>query len=65
MIRLGQEVMLIESKFPMGRVIAFHTAAGKATVRLPAGGTMMVPVDLLVPATERPIARKSAPRRRT
>jgi hypothetical protein len=64
-LRLGQEVMLSESKYVLGKIIAFHTAIDKATVSLPSGGTVRVPVGLLVPAESPPIARKSAPRRRT
>jgi hypothetical protein len=64
MIRLGDEVMLAQSGFPLGKVIAFHTTIGKCTVRLAMGGTVRVPVELLSPAerVEPPIARKSAPR---
>jgi hypothetical protein len=67
MIRLGDEVMLAQSGFPLGKVLCFHTTIGKATVALPQGGTVRVPLSLLSPAerVEPPIARKSAPRRRT
>lgn len=64
-IGIGMQVKLIDGKGLLGKVIAIHVAVDKATIRLPSGGTIQVPLRLLMPNESRPVARKSAPRPRT